>query len=388
MDRRTLLKYAGLTLAGASLVPQQALAKLASNEYQVGVIPTPSKETPLLLNFNENSVGMSKRAKEAVIASLDVGFRYPDSQREALIEKLASNFALKTENISLGNGSSENIQAVIQALIYRAKKDGKNIQVVAPAPTFSYAELYAGSQGVKTTQVNIKDDFSFDIEKMKDAAAKFDGYTIFYLCNPNNPTATITEDAVLKEWIKSAPKEHFFLIDEAYAELVVNPKFKTAIEYVKEGCENVAVVRTFSKLYALAGFRVGYAISSEENTAEFENFISIDNTNLAGAVAALASLEDKSFAKLSIESINTSRNIVTSTLDKLGLKYAESNANFIFHEVKGSVKEYQAKMKEHGVFVGREFAPITNYNRLTLGTPEEMMAFVKVLNSFRKKGLV
>ena len=122
--------------------------------------------------------------------------------------------------------------------------------------------------------------------------------------------------------------------------------------------------------------------------ALLNNFLSIDNTNAAGAVAALASLKDEVFFQKSLESTNLSRKIVTDALDELGLKYLPSQANFIFHQIKGDHQTYKDRMAAAHVFVGREFPPAVGYNRLTLGTPAEMRAFVKVLKTFRQKGWI
>ena len=116
--------------------------------------------------------------------------------------------------------------------------------------------------------------------------------------------------------------------------------------------------------------------------------MSIDNTNAAGAAAALASLNDAVFVEKSLQSTNLSRKIVTDALDELGLRYLPSQANFIFHEIKGEHQTYKDRMAAAHVFVGRAFPPIENFNRLTLGTPDEMRAFVSVLKSFRQKGWI
>jgi len=236
--------------------------------------------------------------------------------------------------------------------------------------------------------VPLADDFSFDLTKLKNAAEAFDGVTIFYLCNPNNPTSMITPAKTLFSWIKSFSQNSYFLLDEAYADFVEDPAFETGMTLVKEGLKNVLVTRTFSKFYALAGYRVGYLLAQPEVVEEVEKFMSLDNTNLAGAVAAVASLQDKTFAKLSFQSNAVSRQIVQNALTELGLKFAPSNGNFIFHEIKGDVKTYQERMKAHSILVGREFLPIQGWNRLTLGTPDEMKVFVKVLKEFRAKGWI
>lgn len=381
MQRRQLFQLAGGAVISTALF--SFVNKIEATGIQKNVL-----STPLKLNFNENSLGMSPKAKQAIINSLDIGFRYPDDQREELISLIAKSFDLNKEQVSLGNGSSENIQAIIQALVAQAQKSAVPIQVVVPDPTFNYAEIYAESIGVSVVKVPVMDDFAFDIDKLKQVAESFKGNTIFYLCNPNNPTAMITPATDLFSWIKNAPKNHFFILDEAYAEFVQNPQFKSGVELIKQGQTNVAVVRTFSKLYGLAGYRIGHLLAVAGVVKLAESYMSFDNTNLAGAVAAIASLNDPKFAQLSLANIEASRQIVQKALTELGLKFVQSNGNFIFHQIKGDVKTYQQRMKEYDVYVGRAFPPIESWNRLTLGTPEEMQHFVKILKLFREKGWV
>lgn len=342
------------------------------------------------LNSNENSLGMSDAAKQAVIDSLDIGFRYPDDQRAALITKVAEINGVTESQISLGSGSSENIRTVVQMLQNQALVEGKKFQVIVPHPTFAYAELYATSIDVPVVKVPLTtENYAFDLQSMQKVADDFDGISLFYLCNPNNPTSTITDTVKLKEWVGHAPSNHYFLLDEAYSEYVTDPSFESGVAWIREEySENIVVVRTFSKLCALAGMRVGYAVASPQMIARLEAFISIDNTNLAGAVAALATLDDEDFLALSLCTANQSRQLVEQTLDELGLRYLPSQASFIFHEIKGDVQTYIDRMREHGIAVGREFAPITGFNRLTLGRPDEMAVFVGVLKSFREKGWV
>ncbi|WP_320158533.1 histidinol-phosphate transaminase [Psychrobacter sp. SWN149] len=342
------------------------------------------------LNSNENSLGMAKSAKQAVIDSLDIGFRYPDDQRAALITKVADINGVTESQISLGSGSSENIRTVIQMLQNQALISGKKFQVIVPHPTFAYAELYATSIDVSVVKVPLTDEsYAFDLQSMQKVAADFDGISLLYLCNPNNPTATITDTKILKDWVGRAPDNHYFLLDEAYSEYVTDPSFESGVTWIKEPhSDNIVVVRTFSKLCALAGMRVGYAVASPQMIAKLEAFISIDNTNLSGAVAALATLDDEKFLALSLQTANQSRQLVEQTLDELGLRYLPSQASFIFHEIKGDVQTYIDRMREHGIAVGREFAPITGFNRLTLGRPDEMAVFVEALKSFRERDWV
>lgn len=386
MDRRAFLKTSSLMMGGltlSSLVSPSQAAQVSAK-----VLSPLSAEHPLLLNFNENSLGMSQKAQQAVIDALPTAFRYPDDARASLIQQIAAHFAVNEQQITLGNGSSETIQAAVQMLATQATKQGQKVQLVAPDPTFNYAELYAQPLGVTIEKIPLTSSLAFDLTAMKQKAANFDGLSIIYICNPNNPTAMITAASDLDEWISNAPENQFFIIDEAYAEFVTDPAFISAIELVKKGQKNLIVTRTFSKIYALAGLRIGYGIAAPEVIAATDSFVSIDNTNTAGAVAALASINDTAFVEYSRKTIDASRALVIAALDELGLPWAPSQANFIFHKVNGDVKTYQERMKSQHIMVGREFPPAIGWSRLTLGTPSEMAEFVRVLKQFRTKGWV
>ncbi|WP_337228399.1 pyridoxal phosphate-dependent aminotransferase [Proteus faecis] len=385
MNRRSFLTSSSLVIGGLSL--SSFVSSAYANEALKNKLVF-NAENPLLLNFNENSLGMSPNAQKAIIAALPNAFRYPDDARSELISELGKEFKLSDKHITLGNGSSETIQAAVQFVANKAQKEGKAVQLIVPDPTFNYAELYAEPLGVKIVKVPVDKTLAFDLATMQKKAQEFDGISMVYLCNPNNPTAMLTPSAELSNWVKSAKENVFFIIDEAYAEFVSTPAFVSAIILVAEGYKNLIVTRTFSKIYALAGLRVGYGVAAPEVIADVDVFVSIDNTNTAGAVAALASLKDKAYVEYSRKSIDVSRQVVVDALKELNIEYAPSHANFIFHKVKGDVKTYQNRMKDANIMVGREFPPALGWSRLTLGTPEEMSYFVATLKEFRVKGWI
>lgn len=385
MNRRSFLTSSSLVIGGLSL--SSFVSSAYANETLKNKLAF-NAENPLLLNFNENSLGMSPNAQKAIIDALPNAFRYPDDARSELISELGKEFKLSDKHITLGNGSSETIQAAVQFVANKAQKEGKAVQLIVPDPTFNYAELYAEPLGVKIVKVPVDKTLAFDLATMQKKAQEFDGISMVYLCNPNNPTAMLTPSTELSNWVKSAKENVFFIIDEAYAEFVSTPAFVSAITLVAEGYKNLIVTRTFSKIYALAGLRVGYGVAVPEVIAQVDVFVSIDNTNTAGAVAALASLKDKAYVEYSRKSIDVSRQMVIDVLKELDIEYAPSHANFIFHKVKGDVKTYQNRMKEANIMVGREFPPALGWSRLTLGTPEEMSYFVSTLKTFRTKGWI
>lgn len=389
MQRRTLFATSILGAFAASAAKAKDLPALAPSVTDE-VVPT--ADNPVLLNFNENSLGMSAKAKDAVVNGLSTAFRYPDQARTDLVADLAKFYGVAPALVTLGAGSSEILQAVVESQVEKARHAGKKVQVVEPVPTFGIVAGYAEALHVPVVDVPVKKDtFEADIAALKKAVADFDGVSIVYFCNPNNPTSIVTAAGVLNAWIEEAAAKKapvFFLLDEAYAEYVTDPNFVSGVELVKKGLTNLTVARTFSKLYALAGLRIGYGISAESTAQEVGTFISVDSINFGAAVAARASLADAGFRKLSIETTALSRAIAEKTLKELGVAYVPSQANFIFHRCKGKPGEYKDAMAKHNVVVGREFPPIVGWNRLTLGTPGEMKAWAKALKAVHKEGLV
>jgi histidinol-phosphate aminotransferase len=213
---------------------------------------------PLLLNFNENSLGMSKLAVEAAqYATLTAGNRYPDGAVEKLRESLAKLHSVSVEQIILGNGSTEVIQAVVTAA------EGVGSKVIEPSPTFGDVRRYARAEGLEVFQVPVSSGFETDIAALKKQSEAIDGPILINICNPNNPTGTIVDHSALVDWITAAPAQHMFLIDEAYFEYAqLNDKYSSVLPLIQKGKENLVLTRTFSKIYGMAGMRIGYGIAA------------------------------------------------------------------------------------------------------------------------------
>lgn len=388
MNRRTLLKSSGMLFGAIGISSVVSAPSMAAAAVANQTTPHASKNTilsannPLLLNFNENSLGISPKAQEAIINNLASAFRYPDAACAAVVAKLAERSGLSERDILIGNGSSEIIQSAIHAYC------GQGTQLVVPDPTFNYAELYAKPLGTKITKIKLKPDtLQIDLAAMREATEQFAGTSVVYLCNPNNPTSTILPASDIEAWINNAPERVFFIVDEAYHEYVTDPLYASAIRLVKVGRKNLIVTRTFSKIYALAGLRMGYGYAAPETIAIMNDWINIDNTNLAAALAASASLDDTAFIHNSLKTAAESRKIVTDALDELNLSYLPSHANFIFHRINTDTQSYSDAMKARHIMVGRPFDHTEGWNRLTLGTPSEMSVFVNELRQLRKEGL-
>jgi histidinol-phosphate aminotransferase len=219
--------------------------------------------------------------------------------------------------------------------------------------------------------VALDDKLVHDLDAMK--AAITDDVKLVYLCNPNNPTATIYDADKARAFIKSLPEGVVTFVDEAYLELADDFEKHTLVDLVHEGYP-VIVSRTFSKLHALAGLRVGYGIATPE-LAEKIGFYKMASPNLLGIAAATASFQDKAFQEDSKKKIAAGRKDIETFFDAEGHAYTESHTNFVFFQTGLPIQKFQADMKEKGILVGRPFPPKLDWCRLTIGTPEEMTAF-------------
>ncbi|PHS20191.1 MAG: aminotransferase class I [Kangiella sp.] len=363
MDRRLFLGFtasAAVTAASGSLL--SVASATASGRY--------TARNPLLLNKNENPLGMSSRAIEAAKKALSIGHRYAGDYVTVLAEELALNEALKPQNIGVCNGSTRIIDAVIQ------NQANKNATIVAPAITYDQAQEATVNWNMAYQAIPMLADFKMDIAAMEIASLKIDGAVLVYLVSPNNPTGRLTPSNSIMAWIKRAPDNVFFLIDEAYHELVSDPLYKSAVSLVKGGYKNLVVTRTFSKIYAMAGMRIGYGIAHAEVMSEIKRYYASWNVNIVAAITASASLKDHAFFKKSFDENQTTKQMVYKTMNKLGLKCIPSEGNFILHEIGMDLKPYQRAMSERHILVGRDRGTGQRWNRLSMGTVEEMTYFI------------
>jgi histidinol-phosphate aminotransferase len=333
------------------------------------------------LHSNENPLGVGPKARQAVTDELQTGHQYPRALREALTGRLAEHHGVPVEAIVLGAGSTEILRVAVQALGMQADR------IVIAEPTFEDSWRYARIAPTPVQALPLRADMSHDVPRMRAAADRADGPVVVFLCNPNNPTGTITPSAEIDEWIAAAPDDHFFLVDEAYFDFVESPAYHTAIRWTGDR-RNVLVVRTFSKVYGMAGLRLGYGIAHPELAARFEGWLTRNNGNQLALAAALASLEDRAFVERSLGVNRQARQIAHECLDELGLAYLPSHTNFLMHRIRGDHDAYRERMRTHGLLVGRQFPPMTTYNRLSMGLASEMTQWAETLRMFRREGWV
>ena len=336
---------------------------------------------PLLrLNANENPLGMSPMAKAAAAEALAKGHRYGFGAVGLLAQEIAAVEGVEKENVTIANGST----GILEAVVWQQAMHGGTL--VQPEITFGQVGSTGDAAGLKRVDVPMLDGFRVDLEAMEAAAAKADGPVLVYLVTPNNPTGLLTPYAAIDSWVRRAPDNVFFLIDEAYHELVDDESYQSCVRLVAEGRENLLVARTFSKIYAMAGMRLGYAMAAAPVIESLQKYYSSWSVNIAAIEAGRASLKDAEFRSFSFGSNRAARGITQSTLADLGLKYIPTQGNFLIHEIRMPLEAYQQKMRDAGILVGRDMGLGYGWNRLSIGTPDEMQRFASALGSLHSAG--
>lgn len=363
---------AGTGVLGASADPLAAL------------VAAPGRRTSndsVRLNSNENPLGISPAAKDAVIEAITVANRYPSDQQAALVAKLAAAHEVSENQIVIGTGSAEVLQMVVQA--YAAPR----AKLVMADPTYEAVTNYQRTEAYELIKVPLTANYEHDLDRMREAAESSGHPALVYLCNPNNPTATITPSAAIDEWIADAPEHVFFLSDEAYIEYVEDERMWSSLPWIHKK-RNIVVVKTFSKIYGMAGLRLGYGIAHPDTAARLTDFASRNNANQIAIAAAGASFRDEELITKSREVNRQSREMTEATLDELGLERMPTQANFLMHRISGDLATYRNRMADAGFLVGRDFPPKLDWNRLSFGLPEDMGRFCDTLRDFRKKGWI
>jgi histidinol-phosphate aminotransferase len=202
---------------------------------------------------------------------------------------------------------------------------------------------------------------------------------LVYLCNPNNPTGTVMSRAAIERFLQRIPQESVVLVDEAYHHYVEDPGYGTLLDAVKAG-KKVVVARTFSKIYGMAGLRIGYGIAPRALTRRLRPHWVWSSANVLGCVAAAASLEDEEFAGLNARRNRDARKFIVEAMRSRGHSVIPSHTNFICIDVLQAVRPVIAAFREQGIRVGRPFTGLPQHIRLSLGLPEELEKFVKAFD--------
>ena len=275
------------------------------------------------------------------------------------------------DQILLGDGSGEILKLCAET--FTGSTRGK---LIAADPTFEAILNLAKVNGAEVVKVPLNRSFGHDLPKMMAAAKE----GLIYICNPNNPTASITPKNEVREFIAKAPRQTMVLVDEAYYHYADTPDYESVIPLIKDH-PNLIVARTFSKIYGMAGLRCGYCIAQRETIERMRPHEPWDSVNIMALAAAIASLNDPDQVANGKRLNSEAKTFVTSELDTMGYKQIPSQANFIMVDVKRPVAPLIQAMKQRNVQVGRLFPALPNHMRVTIGKKTEMEAF---LSAFRQ----
>jgi len=334
------------------------------------------------LASNENPLGPSRKAQEAIQAALGELNRYPDGGAVELKTALAAKFSLSPAHVLVGNGSDDCIKLISETFL------NQDDEVVMAHPSFSQywfgTQLMAG----KPVLVDLKPEtFEYDMDAMLGAVTE--KTKIVYLCSPNNPTGTYIRKNELASFMERVPKHVLVVLDEAYNEYVEKEDYAQGIDYLNQG-HNVIVLRTFSKLYALAGLRVGYALGPVDVLAEINRVREPFNVNHLAQVGAIAALGDEEHVRASRELNSAGFAQLEKGLNGLGYKVVPSQTNFLLFNTHLNDKELFEELLREGVITRSGAAlGLPGYLRVSIGTAYEndrfLAAFERVTARFKQE---
>jgi histidinol-phosphate aminotransferase len=370
VTRRTLLKWGAVGFGLGKNNPLFANARpstgLASQEAPQ-ISPVKTQSEPVKIDGNENPYGPSEKAIQAIQNAIPRSNRYVLAA-DKLQHAIAQHHQVGIGMIQLGYGSSEILKMAAEAFLASGKS------VVLASPTYEGMARYAEVHGAPIVRIPLDSQFRHDLKKMRAAVNEDTG--LIYICNPNNPTATIVGADELQEFVNQMPPHIPVVIDEAYHHYVEAPSYGSAVSLVLQQ-KSVIVTRTFSKIYGMAGLRLGYSIAREDLTAKIASYKVWLNANTLTVAAGLACFDDQEFIAKNKKQNKETREYVEAELRKLGLETIPSQANFFMINLKREMPSVQAALRARNVSVGRPFYPLTNYLRVTVGTRPEMERFIE-----------
>lgn len=371
--RSLLLGAAGLSAATAACKPRLSALQAET----VGAFPQLPSGTELIgpqagvarLHSNENPYGPAQSALDAMDYAARKGAYYADDASKPLAKMIADRHGLDPAQVTLSTGSAEALSAI--ALIY-----GQQGPIVAPRLFFDATPLYAQRLGLADIQrAPMTADMDMDLPALEAMVGPETG--MVQICNPNNPTGILTDTAALKAAVKRMAKKTTVVVDEAYMELTDQPESTTCIDLIKQG-HDVIVSRTFSKLYGMAGIRVGYVISSPETARKIA---SANMTWMSGVgyAAAIGCYDDQPFIDRSLKKIIEGREMVMNTLSALDMQALPSQTNFVYFKPGIAANELQQALAARKIFIRGQYMDYDEWSRVSMGRLRDVAAFCKAL---------
>ncbi len=323
------------------------------------------------LNSNESPYGVSEKTRQAMIDALGECHLYPHNKYAELIELIAERENLTPGHIILGGGSTEVMNMIIRAY-------GTKGPIVVSDPTYFDFIYYAELANCALKHIPLNDTFEHDLESTEQYVTLQTGFV--YICNPNNPTGSITRKGGLSAFCERSSENVLVVVDEAYFDYVEDSSYSSMMELVRRD-KNVIVTRTFSKIFGMAGLRVGYGVARPEIIAKLKrvemNFASISYPSLR---AAVSSYKDASFLRAVLEKNRSARAYLCTQLENMGYNYIPSHTNFVLFEVKRQAESVARDFRGKNILVRSFQFGDRQWIRVSLGTLKEMQNFVSTLS--------
>lgn len=333
-------------------------------------------EKVVKLASNENPLGCSPKAKEALRNLVDETYLYPDAVSFELKSEIGKYLGVRPDQIFCGAGSDSLIRVLCNTLLER---DDESIVADITFPRYETNTVLMGAKCVKIPMKNL----GLDIEAMVDAITP--KTKIIWFCNPNNPTGTIFTEQDLMNVLDRIPKNVYIVMDEAYCEYVTSEEYPDSLKLLDK-YPNMIILRTFSKAYGLASLRIGYGIASEELAEYFNRVVNSFDTNLYAQVAAVEAVKDVEFLNRVKEVNATQREFMTNEFKEMGLEVVESQANFIMVNVNCDDKPLFDFLLRNGYIVRPGFLLGTpEYLRISMGKEEENKEVVELIKRYLNK---
>lgn len=356
VDRRQVLQ--GL-LGGAAAL---ALPRLVLGQAEI-----PPGQIRLM--FNENPYGPSPKALAEVAKILPMTAYYPGEIENDLMSLFMERHNLDRGQVFLASGSNEGLQAAMMAF-------GKRGRVISPALTYSDHLLYAEKLGVEVQRIPLRDDMTIDLEAM--ARVVDDSVSLVYLCNPNNPTGMAIDGDELRSFCRELEGRVPILIDEAYNELTDKPDYTSMIDLVRGGA-NILITRTFSKIFGMAGLRVGYGMGHPDIVSVVKDNV-MAWPNGVGLYAAYHSYLDEDFIAFSREKVLQGREMVNTTFRRHGIEPLPSQTSFVYADIGRNADDFEAAMAARNVRIRGAYEGYDTFSRVSMGRLEELEIFDRVFS--------
>jgi histidinol-phosphate aminotransferase len=349
----------------SSIAPYQPGKPISELAREMGLQP----EQIIKLASNENPLGVSPKAYEAIQNALDDVARYPDGNSFALRDACCAKFGVRPEQLVFGNGSNDILELAARAYL------APGLEAVYSEHAFAVYALVTQATGATGVVVPAR-DFGHDLQAM--LAAITARTRMLFIANPNNPTGTLLRKDELRAFLQQVPKSVLVVLDEAYDEYLSEELKSESVSWLDQ-FDNLIISRTFSKAYGLAGLRIGFGMAAA-GIADIMNRVRQPfNVNSVAQAAAVAALADEAFVLRSYALNQAGMLQITQGLESLGLSYIRSYGNFLSFRVGNAGDTYQ-RLLEHGVIV----RPIANYGmpkylRVSIGLFDENARFLEVL---------